>query len=63
MQDFIPLPMTASAAMYVTGIDIHTGKPIPVARNAGDRDKQKRMFRLNPCRKRGQAGRELDTVD
>ncbi len=61
--DFIPLPMTASAAMYVTGIDINTGKPIPVARNAGDREKQKRMFRPNPCRKRGQDNQHLDTVD
>lgn len=61
VQDFIPLPMTASAAMYVTGLCIHTGKPIPVARNAGDREKQKRMFRPNPAHKRH--ARDLDTVD
>jgi uncharacterized radical SAM protein YgiQ len=63
VQDFIPLPMTASAAMYFTGIDINTGKPIQVARNAGDREKQKRMFRPNPGRKPGQTGRDLDTVE
>lgn len=63
VQDFIPLPMTASAAMYVTGLDINTGKPIPVARNAGDREKQKRMLRPNqqPPRSRGDVN--LDTVD
>ncbi|MEN9676203.1 MAG: hypothetical protein RIS76_2099, partial [Verrucomicrobiota bacterium] len=47
VQDFIPLPMTGSAAMYVTGLDINTGKPIPVVRNAGDRERQKRMLRPN----------------
>lgn len=76
VQDFIPLPMTGSAAMYVTGLDINTGKPIPVVRNAGDRERQKRMLRPNPaqqtrpCGGRG-AGRplpaatgpQLDTVD
>ena len=28
VQDFIPLPMTPAAAMYVTGIDYETGEPI-----------------------------------
>jgi radical SAM superfamily enzyme YgiQ (UPF0313 family) len=41
VQDFIPLPMTGSAAMYVTGLDINTEQPIPVVRNAGDRERQK----------------------
>ncbi|MCW5558688.1 MAG: YgiQ family radical SAM protein, partial [Verrucomicrobiae bacterium] len=77
VQDFIPLPMTGSAAMYVTGLDINTGKPIPVVRNAGDRERQKRMLRPNPvhearqCGSRGgsagqpaeAAGPQLDTVD
>lgn len=63
VQDFIPLPMTASAAMYVTGLDINTGKPIPVVRNAGDREKQKRMFRPNQPTARKPAGDPLDTVD
>ena len=38
VQDFIPLPMTGSAAMYVTGLDINSEQPIPVVRNAGDRE-------------------------
>ncbi|MCZ7635980.1 MAG: hypothetical protein M5U12_08050 [Verrucomicrobia bacterium] len=64
VQDFIPLPMTGAAAMYVTGLDINTEQPIPVARNAGERERQKRM--LHPTRppqrpKRTQP--ELDTVD
>ena len=63
VQDFIPLPMTAAAAMYVTGLDLHTGKPIPVARNAGEREKQKRMLRPNlPVRSR-MAAADLDVVD
>jgi uncharacterized radical SAM protein YgiQ len=44
VQDFIPLPMTAAAAMYVTGLDINTEQPIPVVRNAGERERQKRML-------------------
>jgi uncharacterized radical SAM protein YgiQ len=47
VQDFIPLPMTGSAAMYVTGLDINTGKPIHVVKTAGDRERQKRMLRPN----------------
>ncbi|MFM8470957.1 MAG: YgiQ family radical SAM protein [Limisphaerales bacterium] len=47
VQDFIPLPMTGSAAMYVTGLDINTGAPIPVVRGAGDRERQPRMLRPN----------------
>ena len=68
VQDFIPLPMTGSAAMYYTGLDINTEQPIPVVRNAGDRERQKRMLRPNPvhearaCGSRG-AGAQLDTVD
>jgi uncharacterized radical SAM protein YgiQ len=56
VQDFIPLPMTGSAAMYVTGLDINTGKPIPVVKNAGDRERQKRMLRPNPVNEARQTG-------
>lgn len=76
VQDFIPLPMTGSAAMYVTGLDINTGKPIPVVRNAGDRERQKRMLRPNSlnetraCGSRGggrsmpaNSAAQLDTVE
>ncbi|MBI3878720.1 MAG: YgiQ family radical SAM protein [Verrucomicrobia bacterium] len=47
VQDFIPLPMTGAAAMYVTGLDINSEESIPVVRNAGDRERQKRMLRPN----------------
>jgi uncharacterized radical SAM protein YgiQ len=64
VQDFIPLPMTGSAAMYVTGLDINTEQPIPVVRNAGDRERQKRMLRPNrDPRRREREDRSLDTVD
>ena len=61
VQDFIPLPMTAATAMYVTGLDFQTGEPIPVARNAGQRERQKRMLHPNPA-PRGKSA-DLDTVD
>ena len=68
VQDFIPLPMTGSAAMYVTELDINTGEPITVVRGAGDRERQKRMLRPNAsheakvCGSRS-GGAQLDTVD
>lgn len=61
VQDFIPLPMTGSAAMYVTGLDINSEKPIPIVRNAGERLRQRRMLRPNPDQKT--QARQLDTVD
>jgi uncharacterized radical SAM protein YgiQ len=63
VQDFIPLPMTASAAMYVTGLDINTGKPIPVIRNAGDRERQKNMLRPNLTANSKSTAAGLDRVD
>lgn len=51
VQDFIPLPMTPAAAMYVTGLDINSEQPIPIVRNAGDRERQKRALRPNPTAK------------
>jgi uncharacterized radical SAM protein YgiQ len=56
VQDFIPLPMTGSAAMYVTGLDINTGQPIHIVKGAGDREKQKRMLRPNPINEVRQTG-------
>ncbi len=65
VQDFIPLPMTGSAAMYVTGLDINTEQPIPVVRNAGDRERQKRMLRPNqqPQRPRSKWEVPQDSVE
>jgi uncharacterized radical SAM protein YgiQ len=51
VQDFIPLPMTPAAAMYVTGRDYETGRPIEVARGAGARQGQRRAFRQPPNRR------------
>jgi uncharacterized radical SAM protein YgiQ len=56
VQDFIPLPMTGAAAMYVTGLDINSEQPIPVVRNAGDRERQKRMLRPNAPHEARQCG-------
>jgi uncharacterized radical SAM protein YgiQ len=47
VQDFIPLPLMPATAMYVTGLDYDTGKPIPVARGAGERYRQRQAL-LNP---------------
>ena len=64
VQDFIPLPMTGAAAMYVTGLDINSEQPIPVARNAGDRERQKRMLRPNLApRPKGKWEPSVDTVE
>jgi uncharacterized radical SAM protein YgiQ len=41
VQDFIPLPMTPAAAMYVTGVDYETGEAITVARGASERQRQR----------------------
>ena len=48
VQDFIPLPMMPSTAMYVTGLDYDTGQLIKVARGAGERKRQKEA--LQPVR-------------
>jgi uncharacterized radical SAM protein YgiQ len=48
VQDFIPLPMMPSTAMYVTGLDYDTGQPIQVARGAGERKKQQQAFHPVP---------------
>jgi uncharacterized radical SAM protein YgiQ len=61
VQDFIPLPLTPSAAMYVTGLDFNTEQPIPVVRNAGDRARQKRALR--PNRRTGPRHPMPNTVD
>lgn len=56
VQDFIPLPMTGAAAMYVTGLDINSEQPIPIVRNAGERERQKRMLRPNAPHEARQVG-------
>jgi len=68
VQDFIPLPMTGAAAMYVTGLDINSEEEIHIVRGAGERERQKRMLRPNApheVKRQGLArsGPELDVVD
>jgi len=55
VQDFIPLPMTPAAAMYVTGLDYETGEAIPVARGAGERQRQRAS--LGPAPRKPRATR------
>lgn len=52
VQDFIPLPMTPAAAMYVTGLDYDSGEPIAVARGAGDRQRQRAALGPAPRKRR-----------
>ena len=51
VQDFIPLPMMPATAMYVTGLDYDTGKPIHVARGSMERKQQQQSLR--PMREQG----------
>ena len=55
VQDFIPLPLMPATAMYVTGLDYDTGKPITVARGAGDRYRQRQAL-LNPGQRKTTRG-------
>jgi uncharacterized radical SAM protein YgiQ len=41
-QDFTPTPGTLSTAMYVSGLDRDTLKPVRVAKGAGERQRQRR---------------------
>lgn len=45
VQDYIPLPMTVAAAMYYTGLDYQSGKPIEVVRGLAERREQMRQLR------------------
>jgi len=47
VQDFIPLPMTASAAMYHTGRNPYTGEELFVERTAADKLKQRYVLDAN----------------
>jgi uncharacterized radical SAM protein YgiQ len=55
VQDFIPLPMTPAAAMYATGLDYDTGEAIPVARGAGERQRQRATLGPAPRQRRPSA--------
>ena len=44
VQDFIPTPFEAAGAMYYTGLDIETGKPIHVPRGMRERRLQRALL-------------------
>lgn len=44
VQDFTPTPMTASSAMYYSGMDLKTFRPIFVERNQVNKKRQKSYF-------------------
>lgn len=44
LQDFTPTPGTISTAMYVSGLDRNTKRPLFVARNASERRQQRRIL-------------------
>ena len=44
VQEFVPIPMTISTAMYVTGLDPFTLEPVAVARGARERRLQKALI-------------------
>jgi hypothetical protein len=46
VQDFIPAPMDVATAMYYTGIDPFTKKPVSVARNLRDRKLQRALMQF-----------------
>ncbi len=46
VQDFIPAPMDVATAMYYTGIDPFTRKPVAVARNLRDRKMQRALLQF-----------------
>ena len=46
VQDFIPAPMDVAAAMYYTGLDPFTKKPVHVARHLRDRKLQRALLQF-----------------
>ncbi len=44
VQDFTPTPMTLATAMYYLGFDPYTGKKVYVARDIGEKRRQKEYF-------------------
>jgi radical SAM superfamily enzyme YgiQ (UPF0313 family) len=46
VQDFIPAPFDVATAMYYTGIDPFTGKPVHVARHLRDRKLQRALMQF-----------------
>ncbi len=56
-QDFTPTPGTLATAMYVTGLDRETRKPLFVARTILERRRQRQILEERKKESRGDAGR------
>ena len=52
IQDFLPSPMTRSTAMYHTGLDPLTGKPVHVPRSPRERRQQRALAQYDQPRNR-----------
>jgi uncharacterized radical SAM protein YgiQ len=66
VQEFIPLPMTLSTAMYVTGLHPLTGEPVAVARGDRERRQQKALVHAGKPENRAlveEALRETQRLD
>jgi len=46
VQDFIPAPFDIATALYYTGLDIFTKKPVKVAKDMRDRKKQRALMQF-----------------
>ena len=46
VQDFIPAPMDVATAMYYTGLDPFSGKPVHIARHLRDRKLQRALLQF-----------------
>ncbi len=53
VQDFMPLPMTASTCMYHTGKDPWTGERVPVARTYSERQLQRALIQSGQPQNKG----------
>lgn len=69
VQDFIPLPMTASAAMYHTGRDPFTGDKVYVERDPAGKQRQRQLLTAaaerdawEDARKGGHGGMQKTTI-
>jgi uncharacterized radical SAM protein YgiQ len=61
IQDYLPLPMTASACMYYTGKDPFSGRPVYVSKGEGERRTQRALIQSNsPANRRHLARKAID---
>ena len=63
VQDFIPLPMTVSGAMYYTEKDPFTGRPVYVAKRQGERMMQRALLQYKNPQNRGYLRKALKILN